>query len=74
MKHLCIVARSQPSLDEYLSRYFAGRTDVEVIRDRRAGADRRQRRGAPPTERREVERRLRAVEFVAKSFAVVRIG
>ena len=74
MKHLCIVASSQPSLDEYLSRHFAGRADVEVIRDRRRGTDRRQQQGAPPTERREVERRLRSVEFVAKSFAVVRVG
>jgi hypothetical protein len=74
MRHLCIVARSEPRLDEYLTRYFAGRSDVEVIRDRREGRERRQRDGAPPTERREVDRRLRRVEFVAHSFAVVRVS
>ena len=74
MKHLCIVTRSQPTLNEYLASYYAGRPDIEVILDRRKGHDRRQQDRTPAEERREVDRRLRSVEFVAQSFAVVRVN
>ena len=54
-----IVATADQALYEYLTRKFAGRPDVEVIRDRRRG-ERRQERLARTPERRTEDRRSRS--------------
>jgi hypothetical protein len=56
-RDLFIVARADAALHTYLSRYFAGRPDVDVISDRRC-SDRRRSSEFMLTERRLARRRL----------------
>ena len=61
MRHLWIVSREEPQLYEYLRNQFAGRTNVEVIVDRRQG-QRRQRAESPGFDRRQANRRQQSID------------
>jgi hypothetical protein len=73
-RDLFIVARSDAALHAYLSRYFAGRPDVDVISDRRYG-ERRRRHEPTAIERRRATRRRYAVaaHLAALGVAVVSV-
>lgn len=55
-RHLLIVARSEPTVYEYVKRTFAGEDSVEVIMDRRLG-ERRRASASAAVERRRADRR-----------------
>jgi hypothetical protein len=59
-RHLLIISRYHPGLYEYVRARFADEDNVEVILDRRRGRNRRARRGHPPVDRRETDRRVHA--------------
>jgi hypothetical protein len=68
---LFIVAKRDLALCEYLAKQFAGRTDVEVILDRRE-AQRRQRAEPHDSERRRADRRSRSrIDADLESLGVV---
>jgi hypothetical protein len=71
-RDLFIVARPDGALHAYLSRYFGGRPDVDVISDRRFG-ERRRRNKPTATERRRAARRRYSVaeELAALGVAIV---
>ena len=70
---LFVVSRKEPERYQYLQRAFAQEVAVEVVFDRREG-ERRQKPGAPQTERRRRERRQREVihELMRLGYALVR--
>ena len=72
---ILVVARTQPSLYDYLCQDFAGDPDVRVVIDRRRG-ERRQRGEQWSTDRRRNERRTRPpIDHKLQSigFAIVRL-
>jgi hypothetical protein len=75
VKDLFIVARPDEELYAYLTGYFAGRGDVQVIPDRRRG-ERRRRSEPIPAERRTSARRKRSVseDLASLGFAIVTIA
>jgi len=73
-RNVFIVARHEPGLFDYMSDYFAGRPDVQVILDRRlARRDRRRHQVPTPCERRRRRRRVRVVDadLAARGFAAL---
>jgi hypothetical protein len=70
---ILVVAKNQRSLFEYLRLDFAEDPDVQVVMDRRRG-DRRRERQPWTDERRQAERRTRAVDEKLSSigFAIIR--
>jgi hypothetical protein len=75
MTDLFIISREDLELFEYLTRHFAGRPDVQIVLDRRAG-QRRQRGEPSAPERRQAARRRRSVDadVALLGFAVVVIS
>ena len=73
--NLFVVAHCQLTLYQYMSEYFSGRPDVEVILDQRHLADRRRRREPVCPERRSKQRRLGAVDadLASLGFAAVTV-
>jgi hypothetical protein len=72
-RYVFIVSRDRPGLSDYMASHFADEAEVAVILDRRVGE--RRRAGVPvATERRAVERRVRAsvqAQIHAQDFALV---
>jgi hypothetical protein len=73
-RDLFTVARPEAALHAYLSRYFAGRPDVDVVSDRRYG-ERRRWSEPTATERRRAKRRRYSIaaHLAALGFAIVTV-
>lgn len=65
MRHMVIVARDRPELQEELVQQFASDPEVQVIPDRR-GRERRQRNQLRLPDRRETDRRETGGDVMAK--------
>ena len=76
MRHLVIVARDRPELQEQLVHQFASNQDVQVLPDRRT-RERRERNQLRLPDRRESDRRETAPDVLAKlwlaGYLIVRV-
>ena len=77
MAHLFIVSRQAPDLFTYLAREFSSEPDVTVIIDRRQGERRENGSARDRSERRQIERRVKAevgTQLSSLGYAFVRLS